>query len=108
MFQPKPLPLIQACSALVLLLAWGGPGWAEEALAAPGVTPSESGGYVKDRKTGLVWPRCAEGLNWRLPTAAERERLVSMVSMVSMVTGEARGDVPSRLKLPVRLILSTH
>jgi len=102
MFQPKPMPLFQACSALALLLAWGGPGWAEEALAAPGVTPSESGGYVKDRKAGLVWPRCAEGLNWRLPTAAERERLVSMV------TGEARGDVPSRLKLPVRLTLSTH
>jgi hypothetical protein len=102
MFQPTPLPFFQACTTLALLFALGGPVWADEPLATPGITPSESGGYVKDRKTGLVWPRCAEGLNWRLPTAAERERLVSMV------TGEARGDVPSRLKLPVRLTLSTH
>jgi len=196
MFQPKPLPLFQVCSALTLLLALGGPVWAEEALAAPGITPSESGGFVKDRKTGLVWPRCAEGmvwngqactgtpllldraeaialaasrkqadgLNWRLPTAAELKGLVkkspgvrgldpeifppvaeewfwsatlaankatanqyrygdivqgssgqnaTRVDLprgwaVSMVTGEARGDVPSRIKLPVRLILSTH
>jgi hypothetical protein len=196
MFQPTPLSLFQACTAVVLLLVLGGSGRAEEVSTAPGITPSESGAYVKDRQTGLVWPRCAEGLqwsgqacagtpllldraeaialaasrkqadglSWRLPTAAELRGLVknspgtrgldpqtfppvaqewfwsatttvdtttvnqynygnitqgrdghnaTRVDVahgwaVSMVTGETRGDVSRRTKLPVRLVLSTH
>jgi len=101
------LPAFRA-SITVLLVVLGGTGRAEETWLVPDVAPSDTGAYVMDRKSGFVWPRCAEGmqwngkvcdgapllldraeamalaasrkqaegLNWRLPTAAELRGLV--------------------------------
>ncbi len=35
------------------------------AMAAPRYTPSPDGQEISDSKTGLVWRRCAEGMDWK-------------------------------------------
>ncbi len=35
------------------------------AMAAPRYTPSPDGQEIADSKTGLVWRRCAEGMDWK-------------------------------------------
>jgi hypothetical protein len=35
------------------------------AMAAPRYTPSADGQEIADSKTGLVWRRCAEGMDWK-------------------------------------------
>lgn len=34
-------------------------------MAAPRYTPSPDGQEISDSKTGLVWRRCAEGMDWK-------------------------------------------
>lgn len=36
------------------------------AMAAPRYTPSPDGQEIADSKTGLVWRRCAEGMDWKV------------------------------------------
>lgn len=57
------LPTLRACIT-VLLVGLSGAGRAEEALLVPDIESSDTGAFVKDRKSGFVWPRCAEGMQW--------------------------------------------
>jgi len=107
MSKPILMPALPTFFA-ILLVGLSGSGRAEEARLVPDIAASDTGAYVKDRKSGFVWPRCAEGmrwngkvcdgapllldraeaialavsrkqaegLNWRLPTAAELRGLV--------------------------------
>jgi hypothetical protein len=92
MFHPKRSPPFSTCVAMVLLIWFGGPSRAADASTAQGITPSEAGGYVKDRRSGLVWPRCAEGMRWSGEACAGTPLLLDRAEAMALAASRKQAD----------------
>ena len=67
------------------------------AMATPRYTPSADGQEISDSKTGLVWRRCAEGMDWKGTTC------VNTAVFSNFFGAEARAKTAATSGKPWRL-----
>ena len=62
---------------------------AGEGLAQEHDTASADGQEITDGKTGLVWRRCAEGMNWKVKTCSGKAGFFKQVDAAARAKAEA-------------------
>lgn len=67
------------------------------AMAAPRYTPSPDGQEVADGKTGLVWRRCAEGMEWKGNTCTNNAVFPNFFGAEARAKSAATSGKPWRL-----------
>jgi hypothetical protein len=67
------------------------------AMAAPRYTPSPDGQEIADSKTGLVWRRCAEGMDWKGATCINNAVFSNFFGAEARAKAAAASGKPWRL-----------
>lgn len=67
------------------------------AMAAPRYTPSPDGQEISDSKTGLVWRRCAEGMDWKAITCVNKAVFLNFFGAEARAKTAAASGQPWRL-----------
>lgn len=68
-----------------------------QASAQERYTPSSAGDEITDRKTGLIWRRCAEGMSWRKSTCTGKPTFGNQGQAVALAKAQATKDKSWRL-----------
>ena len=77
---------------------------AASALAQERYTPSADGQEIADRKSGLTWRRCAEGMSWKGKTCTGQAVFLSHAE--AMARGKANATPDQAWRLPTMKELS--